>query len=41
MSIATETLTDTLNQTWKNDKSRFGYRMLQKMGWKEDKGLGI
>lgn len=22
------------------DKSGFGYRMLQKMGWKEDKGLG-
>ena len=33
-------LTDTLNQHWKNDKSAFGYRMLMKMGWKEDKGLG-
>lgn len=22
------------------DKTGFGYRMLQKMGWKEDKGLG-
>lgn len=33
-------LKDTLNQTWKNDKSGFGFRMLQKMGWKEDKGLG-
>jgi Pin2-interacting protein X1 len=31
---------DTLNQAWKNDKTRFGYRMLEKMGWKEDKGLG-
>ena len=31
---------DTLNATWKNDKSAFGFRMLQKMGWKEDKGLG-
>lgn len=31
---------DTLNATWKNDKSTFGYRMLQKMGWKEEKGLG-
>lgn len=30
----------TLNSHWKNDKSGFGFRMLQKMGWKEDKGLG-
>jgi Pin2-interacting protein X1 len=22
------------------DKSKFGYKMLQKMGWKEGKGLG-
>jgi Pin2-interacting protein X1 len=33
-------LKDTLNSTWKNDKSGFGYKMLQKMGWKEDVGLG-
>lgn len=33
-------LPDTLNKHWKNDKSGFGFRMLQKMGWKEDKGLG-
>ena len=33
-------LPDTLNKHWKNDKSGFGYRMLQKMGWKEEKGLG-
>jgi Pin2-interacting protein X1 len=33
-------LKDTLNATWKNDKTRFGFKMLQKMGWKEDKGLG-
>ena len=33
-------LTDTLNRKWRDDKSGFGYRMLQKMGWKEDKGLG-
>ena len=33
-------LNDTLNSAWKNDKSRFGFKMLQKMGWKEDKGLG-
>lgn len=34
------TVSDTLNATWKNDKSGFGFRMLQKMGWKEDAGLG-
>jgi len=33
-------LPDTLNSTWKNDKTGFGYRMLQKLGWNEDKGLG-
>jgi hypothetical protein len=33
-------LKDTLNTQWKNDKSGFGFRMMQKMGWKEDKGLG-
>ena len=33
-------LEDTKNKAWKNDKSRFGFKMLQKMGWKEDKGLG-
>ena len=33
-------LLDTKNQTWKDDKSRFGFKMLQKMGWREDKGLG-
>jgi len=31
---------DTLNKKWKDDKSGFGYKMLLKMGWKEDKGLG-
>ena len=33
-------MADTLNATWKNDKSGFGYRMLEKMGWSKDKGLG-
>lgn len=38
--MAEEPLPDTLNAAWKNDKSRFGYKMLSKMGWSEDKGLG-
>lgn len=33
-------LKDTLNRHWKDDKTGFGFKMLQKMGWKEDKGLG-
>ena len=33
-------LKDTLNSHWKNDKSGFGFKMLQKMGWNEDSGLG-
>jgi len=40
MTTGVSNLTDTLNQHWKNDKTRFGYKMLLKMGWKEDKGLG-
>mmetsp|Transcript_17419 Transcript_17419/g.17504 ORF Transcript_17419/g.17504 Transcript_17419/m.17504 type:complete len:225 (-) Transcript_17419:7-681(-) len=33
-------LKDTLNSGWKNDKTGFGFKMLQKMGWQEDTGLG-
>jgi len=34
-------LKDTLNAHWKqNVKSSFGFRMMQKMGWSEEKGLG-
>lgn len=31
---------DPNNTTWAKDKSRFGFAMLQKMGWKEGTGLG-
>ena len=33
-------LKDTLNKHWKDDKNAFGFKMLQKMGWKENTGLG-
>ena len=38
--MAEEQLPDTSNTTWKNDKSRFGYKFLSKFGWSEEKGLG-
>lgn len=31
---------DPNNLAWANDKSRFGFLMLQKMGWTEGAGLG-
>jgi hypothetical protein len=31
---------DPNNKHWVNDKSKFGYKMLLKMGWSEGKGLG-
>ena len=39
-AIQEVSLGDTLNRGWKDDKTGFGFRMLQKMGWKEDTGLG-
>ncbi|KAJ2065327.1 hypothetical protein GGI17_000379 [Coemansia sp. S146] len=31
---------DPRNTTWSSDKGRFGFKMLEKMGWSEGKGLG-
>ncbi|KAJ1723892.1 hypothetical protein LPJ53_001801 [Coemansia erecta] len=31
---------DPRNRTWSDDKGRFGFKMLEKMGWTEGKGLG-
>ncbi|PWA03408.1 hypothetical protein BB558_000422 [Smittium angustum] len=31
---------DPQNLHWGNDKSKFGYRLMQKMGWSEGQGLG-
>lgn len=34
-------LLDTQNKHWADDKTKFGYRMMQKMGWTDGKGLGM
>lgn len=31
---------DPRNEAWSRDKSKFGYVLMQKMGWNEDRGLG-
>ncbi|KAJ3021871.1 PIN2/TERF1-interacting telomerase inhibitor 1 [Thoreauomyces humboldtii] len=31
---------DPQNRNWKDDKSKFGMKMMEKMGWAEGKGLG-
>lgn len=32
---------DPRNKAWENDKSKFGFKMLERMGWSEGKGLGV
>ncbi|CAH1786248.1 unnamed protein product, partial [Owenia fusiformis] len=32
--------TDPRNLNWKNDESKFGKKLMEKMGWNEGKGLG-
>ncbi|WP_411023685.1 G patch domain-containing protein, partial [Salmonella sp. s51228] len=32
---------DPQNLLWSSDKEKFGYKMLEKMGWREGEGLGI
>jgi len=35
------TLFDPNNKFWANDTSRFGFKMMEKMGWSPGKGLGV
>ncbi|CAG8465585.1 22008_t:CDS:2, partial [Gigaspora rosea] len=32
---------DPRNQKWSNDKTKYGYKMLSKLGWSPGKGLGL
>lgn len=32
---------DPQNSRWSRDKSKYGFRMLEQMGWREGKGLGL
>ena len=32
--------TDPQNTAWANDKTKFGFKMMKQMGWKEGEGLG-
>lgn len=32
---------DPRNEAWSRDTAKYGYRMLQKMGWMDGKGLGL
>jgi len=34
-------MVDPRGERWAQDTSKFGYRMLQRMGWKEGNGLGL
>lgn len=39
-TITMSGILDTQNKAWAEDKGKFGYRMLEKMGWSDGKGLG-
>jgi hypothetical protein len=37
----TQVLSDPQNLFWANDSSKFGQKMLEKMGWQAGKGIPI